>query len=486
MNAPTEDASSGRVLLTGATGYIGGRLLRRLEEAGIPVRCLARRPEALANRVGPGTEIVAGDVLDRASLDLALRGVEVAYYLVHSMGAASFETADREGARQFGAAAHDAGVARIVYVGGLGSDDERLSAHLRSRHEVGRLLRESGVPVLELRASIVIGSGSLSFEMVRALVERLPFMIAPRWVHVMAQPIAIDDLLDYLMAALRVPVEACRVYEIGGADRVGYAGIMREYARQRGLPLRLLTVPVLTPYLSSLWLGLVTPLYARVGRKLVESIVHPTVVTDDAALRVFDVRPVGIAEAIRRALAREDRELAETRWSDAISAAGEPRSWGGVVFGTRLVDSRAVTVSAPAAAAFAPIQRIGGDTGWYRWNALWRLRGFLDLLVGGVGMRRGRRHPVELHVGDAVDFWRVEIFEPGRRLRLAAEMRLPGRAWLEFEVTGDAPRTTIRQTALFDPWGWRGRLYWYALYPVHELVFAGMLRALARAAARGA
>jgi hypothetical protein len=258
---------------------------------------------------------------------------------------------------------------------------------------------------------------------------------------------------------------------------------MREYARQRGLKLRILSVPILTPYLSSLWLGLVTPVYARVGRKLIESIIHPTVVRDPAALTTFSVRPMGIEQAVRRALAREEREFAETRWSDALSSSGEPKSWGGVKFGTRLVDSRSALVAAPAAAAFAPIQAIGGETGWYAWNWLWRLRGYLDLLVGGAGMRRGRRHPIALRVGDTLDFWRVEAFDPDRRLRLIAEMRLPGRAWLEFEVTREGPSTRIRQTAIFDPVGWLGRVYWYALFPLHQLVFAGMLRGIARAAA---
>jgi uncharacterized protein YbjT (DUF2867 family) len=471
------------ILLTGATGYIGGRLLRLLEKHEYRVRCLARRPEAVRRSPHTSTEVVAGDVLDRASLDDALRGVEAAYYLVHSMGSSgSFVEADRLAAYNFGQAAKACGVKRIIYVGGLGSGDEALSPHLRSRQEVGRILRESGVPVLEFRASIVIGSGSLSFEMIRALVERLPFMIAPRWVSVMAQPIAIDDLLQYLLAALRLPVSQYTVYEIGGADRVSYADIMREYARQRGLRIRMLPVPVLSPYLSSLWLGLVTPLYARIGRKLIESIIHPTVIQDDSALRTFDIRPMGVAEAIRRALAHEEQEYAETRWSDALSSSGEPRSWGGVSFGTRLADSRTVSVAVSAAAAFAPIQAIGGDSGWYRWNLLWRLRGFLDLLAGGVGMRRGRRHPKRLRVGDTLDFWRVEALEPDRRLRLVAEMRLPGRAWLEFEVWEEGSSTTIQQTAIFDPVGWVGRLYWYALFPLHQLVFAGMLRGIAREA----
>jgi uncharacterized protein YbjT (DUF2867 family) len=471
-----------RILLTGATGYVGGRLLARLQHDGHHVRCLARRPEVLARLAGPHTEVVAGDVLDRPSLDAALQGIDLAYYLVHSMGASgSFEETDRVAASNFGQAAKQAGVAGIVYLGGLG-DDEHLSPHLRSRQEVGRLLRGAGVPVLEFRASIVIGSGSLSFEMIRALVERLPFMITPRWVDVRAQPIAIDDLLEYLVAALRLPVSEYRVYEVGGADQVSYADTMRAYARQRGLRVRMLRVPVLTPYLSSLWLGLVTPLYARIGRKLIESIVHPTVVRDDAALARFAVRPMGIDEAVRRALASEDAQLAATRWSDALSSSGELPSWGGVQFGSRLVDSRIVEVAVPPAVAFRPVQRIGGDTGWYAWNRLWRVRGFLDLLAGGVGMRRGRASAVALRVGDTLDCWRVEAFEPDRRLRLVSEMRLPGRAWLEFEVTGEGSSSTIRQTAIFDPAGWLGRGYWYGVYPLHQLVFGGMLRAIARAA----
>jgi hypothetical protein len=284
-----------------------------------------------------------------------------------------------------------------------------------------------------------------------------------------------------MLAALRLPVSQYRVYEIGGADRVSYADIMRAYARQRGLHPRMLPVPVLTPWLSSLWLGLVTPLYARIGRKLIESIVHPTVVRDTAAMSAFDIRPMGIDAAIHRALVYEDQAFAETYWANAMSTAGEPRAWGGVRFGSRLVDSRTVTTNVSAAAAFAPIERIGGETGWYALNALWRLRGYLDVFLGGVGFRRGRPNPTRLNVGDVVDFWRVEAFDPDRRLRLAAEMKVPGRAWLEFEVTNDGAATTIRQTAIFDPVGLSGLFYWYALYPLHRPIFARMLRGIAHA-----
>ena len=471
------------ILLTGATGYVGGRLLSSLEQSGHRVRCLARRPEFLMPKIAPSTEVLAGDVLDRGSLDAALQGVGVAFYLVHSMGSTgSFEEEDRRAARNFGEAAKGAGVQRIVYLGGLGNDKVDLSPHLRSRQEVGEILRQSGVAVLELRASIVIGSGSLSFELIRALVERLPVMITPRWVSVPAQPIAIEDLIAYLTAAIHLRISGSRVFEIGGADQVSYGDIMRAYARHRGICILMIPVPVLTPYLSSLWLGLVTPLYARVGRKLIDSIKHPSIVLDPSALETFDIRPMGIDEALGRALANEDREFATTRWSDALSSAGQLRSWGGARFGTRLVDSRTATVQKPPAIAFRPIQRIGGDAGWYAWNWVWRLRGFLDLLVGGVGLRRGRPDAEAVRVGDTIDFWRVEAFEPDRRLRLVAEMKLPGRAWLEFEVTGDDASSTIRQTAVFDPVGVLGHAYWYAMYPMHQVVFGSMLRRLAAAA----
>jgi uncharacterized protein YbjT (DUF2867 family) len=437
----------------------------------------------LKSKVSPTTEVVTGDVQDRASLDAALVGVTAAYYLVHSMGdGGSFEDADRKAAENFGAAAKAAGVERIIYLGGLGREDMALSAHLRSRQEVGQILRQSGVPVLEFRASIVIGAGSLSFEMIRSLVERLPIMITPKWVKVPAQPIAIEDLLEYLVAALELPVAQYRVYEIGGQDQVSYADIMRIYARQRGRRLRMIPVPVLSPYVSSLWLGLITPLYARVGRKLIQSIVHPTVVMDDIALRTFAVRPMGVEDAVAHALADGGEKNLAPRWSDAVSSAGTPRSWKGITFGPQLVDSRTMSVAASTASAFRAIERIGGSTGWYAWNWLWRIRGALDLLVGGVGMRRGRPSPTALRVGDTVDFWRVDAVMPERLVRLVAEMRLPGRAWLEFEITGDGTSSTITQTAIFDPVGWWGRVYWYSLFPLHHLVFGGMLRGIARAA----
>ncbi|MEO7651745.1 MAG: SDR family oxidoreductase [Bryobacteraceae bacterium] len=442
------------ILIAGATGYVGGELLKALLAAGYPVRCLARRPDVLRAKGLAGLEVVAGDVLDAASVQAAMAGVDTAYYLVHSMGSTqSFEEQDRTAAQNFANAARGAGLKRIIYLGGLGHNEDQLSAHLRSRHEVGEILKSTGVPVIEFRASVVIGSGSLSFEMIRALVERLPVMIAPRWVSVAAQPIAIADLLSYLMAALDLPLAGNRIFEIGGSDRVSYGGLMKEYARQRGLKRFVISVPFLTPRLSSLWLGLVTPLYVRVGRKLIDSICHATIVEDQAALTEFKIRPCGFREAI----------------AAAINADG----------GHLMIDSRTIHVTVSPADAFAPIRRIGGTRGWYYGSWLWQLRGLLDRLFGGVGLRRGRRDPDFLRVGDTVDFWRVEAFEPDRRLRLAAEMKLPGRAWLEFEVTRDSTGSVIRQTATFDPKGLLGRAYWYSVFPLHLFVFGGMLQGIA-------
>lgn len=473
----------GLVLLTGATGYIGGRLLPVLLERGHPVRCLVRRPEHLRERVGDRCQVMAGDVTDASSLAPAMTGVSTAFYLVHSMGSTGeFAQRDRLAASHFARAARAAGVGRIIYLGGLG-EDSRLSAHLASRQEVGRILRESGVPTVEFRASIIIGSGSLSFELVRALVTRLPVMTTPRWVRSLSQPIAVEDVLAYCLAAIDLPGHDSVVYEIGGPDRVSYADLMREYGRQVGLHRLIIPVPVLSPGLSSLWLGLVTPLYARVGRKLIDSVRHDTVVRDDRALRDFDIRPRGLSQAIARALAREDHEYAQTRWSDAVSSAGPTGSWGGERLGRRLIDRRRTHVSVRPEAAFAPIQRIGGQTGWYHADGLWRLRALMDLLVGGVGMRRGRPHPLLLHTGDALDFWRVEAIQPPSLLRLRAEMKLPGRAWLQFEVRPDdaGSGSWITQTAIFDPVGLLGPLYWYSVWPLHQWVFSGMLRNIARA-----
>jgi uncharacterized protein YbjT (DUF2867 family) len=481
------DVEQPRILLTGATGYVGGRLLKALEGGRYHLRCLARRPEFLRARVGPGTEVASGDVLETDSLVAAMSGIQTAYYLVHSMGSTgSFEEQDQIAASNFGQAARKAGVARIIYLGGLGEAGKGLSSHLRSRQEVGEILRRSGVPVIEFRASVIIGSGSVSFEMVRALVDRLPILICPRWVQTPTQPIAIEDAIEYLVQAADLPLKSgSEIFEIGGADVVSYGNLMRAYARERGLRRWLISVPVLTPRLSSLWLGLVTPVYARVGRKLIEGVRNPTVVRDDRALRVFNIKPRGVQQAVARALANEEHDFAETRWSDAFSSAGARKSWAGIRLGSRIIDSQTAETKVSPAEAFAPIRRIGGQNGWYFAQFLWRIRGFADLLAGGVGLRRGRRDPERLVAGDALDFWRVEAYEPDGRLRLFAEMKVPGRAWLEFETEPTASGSRVRQTAIFEPAGLAGLAYWYLLYPVHAWIFRGMLRQIVKRAERG-
>jgi len=477
-----------KVLLTGATGYVGGRLLGELERRGVALRCLVRNPGALRGRVAPSTELAAGDALDRNAVARALAGIDVAYYLIHSMGSGEdFARRDRQAAAIFGEAAREAGVRRIVYLGGLGQRSAGLSEHLESRQETGEILRRSSVPVevVEFRASIILGSGSLSFEMIRALVERLPVMVCPRWVSVSTQPIAVGDVIAYLLAALDLPAGSDGIYEIGGPDRVSYGELMREYARQRGLTRVLIPVPLLTPRLSSLWLGLVTPLYARVGRKLIDSLRTPTVVRDATARDLFPVEPRGVREAIAAALVHEDEGYARTRWSDALSSSGlSEKPWGGELRGTHFIDTRSILVPVAPRAAFAAVQRIGGSTGWYYADWLWTLRGLLDLAVGGVGTRRGRPRPEDLEEGDPLDFWRVERIERDRLLRLRAEMKVPGRAWLQFEVTPEPEGSRIRQTAIFDAEGLAGLLYWFALYPIHRFVFRGMLRGVAEWAAR--
>jgi Protein of unknown function (DUF2867) len=307
-------------------------------------------------------------------------------------------------------------------------------------------------------------------------------MITPRWVKTPTQPIAIEDVIAYLLQALKLEVSESRIFEIGGAHRVSYQDLLREYARQRGLKRLMIPVPVLSPRLSSLWLGLVTPVFARIGRELVDGLRNETVVRDDSALRTFSVRPRGFRESLERALANEDHEFAETRWSDSFSSIGPERKWGGAQFGRRFVDSRMMRAPLPPDAAFRPVERLGAATGWYYANWIWSLRGLIDLALGGVGMRRGRRDPEHVLPGDTIDCWRVEAVEHGRLLRLAAEMRLPGRAWLQFELEPDGSGTLLRQTAIFDPLGILGCLYWYASYPIHQLIFQGMLRSIVTAA----
>ncbi|MBA2497024.1 MAG: SDR family oxidoreductase [Acidimicrobiia bacterium] len=504
---PVDAERDGPVLVTGATGYVGGRLVPELLAAGHAVRCLARTPDKLDGFAWrDDVDVVKGDVTDLDSLQAAMTGCRAAYFLVHSMGGSpDFATRDRQAAATFcEAAAATEGMAQLVYLGGLGDeDDEGLSPHLRSRHEVGRVLADGPVPVTELRAAVVIGSGSASFEMLRHLVETLPVMITPKWVHTHCQPIAIRDVLAYLVAAIDEPAGGAgsRVLEIGGPDVLTYADMMRTYASVAGLPKRLLVkVPVLSPNLSSHWINIVTPLPRALARPLIESIVNEVVVTDDAARVVLHHEPITFRQAVEEAIRRVEHLDVQTTWSSASLPGTSPADplptdpdWSG---GIVMRDERTVTAAATPAAVFAAVSGVGGGRGWYVVDFLWGIRGFLDRMVGGIGRRRGRRHPDLLRVGDALDFWRVEANLPPDRprspgdggelddgeglLRLRAEMRLPGEAWLEWRVTpGDDGRTVLRQRALFHPTGLFGRLYWYAMVPFHAVIFAGLARELA-------
>jgi uncharacterized protein YbjT (DUF2867 family) len=470
---------------------VGGRLVPRLLAAGHRVRCLVRDPSRLQGRTWlNAVEVAQGDMFEPESLVAAMRDVGIVYYLVHSLGGGSdFSARDLVAARHCGEAARAAGVKRITYLGGLGDPDARLSVHLRSRQETGAALREAGVPVTEFRAAVVVGSGSVSFEMTRYLTERLPVMICPKWVFTRTQPIAIRDVLDYLLAALTCPESTGRTLEIGGRDVLTYAGMMTGYARVRGLRRHLLSVPVLTPRLSSYWVHLVTPIPATIAQPLIKGLGNEVIVRDPAALALFPaIRPLDYETAVRLALEKMNTRDVETAWSDALTSSQGART--PVTLINRegmIIEQRECRVQAPAEQVYRSFARLGGDRGWLYMDWAWQVRGAVDRLCGGVGMRRGRRDPEVLHAGDPLDFWRVEGVEPGRLIRLRAEMKVPGRAWLEFEARPESDTATLlRQTAFFEPKGLSGLLYWYALYPVHGLIFSGLIREIARFATAAA
>jgi uncharacterized protein YbjT (DUF2867 family) len=479
------------ILVTGATGYVGGRLVPRLLAAGHSVRCMVRDADRLQGRPWVGrVEVVEGDVLDETSLGAALADIDVAYYLVHSLGSGhDFQGRDAAAARSFGRAARHAGVRRIIYLGGLGDPATDLSEHLRSRQQTGDALREAGVPVTELRAAVIVGSGSLSFEMIRYLTERVPIMVCPNWVYTRIQPIAIDNVLDYLAASLDVPASTGEIVEIGGADVITYGEMMTGYARLRGLRRLLVPVPVLTPRLSSYWVHLVTPIPSAIARPLIEGLRNEVVVRDTRARALFpDITPIGYEEAVRAALAVLDAGSVETAWTDAlVTSQGDHTP---VVMTTQdgmVIEHRQRLVPQGPATVYHAFMGLGGETGWLYMNWAWQVRGLVDRLVGGVGMRRGRRDPHDLRVGDALDFWRVEAVEPDSLLRLRAEMKVPGLAWLQFQARPQGEgQTLLTQTAFFAPRGLWGLVYWYALYPIHQLIFSGMIRRLAERAAAGA
>lgn len=484
-----------RVLVTGATGYIGGRLVPRLLDAGFTVRVLVRdRERATAMPWASSVEIAIGDVTDPESMSAALADVDVLFYLVHAMTAGrGFEDRDRRGADVTASAARAANVAQIVYLGGLHPDGVRLSEHLRSRVEVGEILMRSGVPTLVFQAGVVIGSGSASFEMVRHLTEVLPYMPAPKWVRNHIQPIAIRDVLYYLVSSAGLDHPVNRAFDIGGPDILRYGQMMNGYAVEAGLRQRAIAaLPVLTPRLASHWVNLVTPIPRSIARPLVESLQHDCVMKNHDIDALIPPPAEGLLPyrtAVKYALGRMESGDIETSWQDATVAGADANplpsdpEWAGH---TVFVDRRERRTDAPAQQVWRVITGIGGQRGWYSWPLAWAMRGWLDKLVGGVGLRRGRRDPDELAVGDALDFWRVEALDPGRMLRLRAEMKVPGRAWLEMTVTPDGNGARYVQRAIFFPRGLGGRLYWWSIVPVHGVIFNGMADRIVAAAAADA
>jgi uncharacterized protein YbjT (DUF2867 family) len=475
------------ILVTGATGYIGGRLVPLLLAAGHHVRCLVRDCNRLEGRSWQNSvEIVEGDVFRPDSLAAALQGIDTAYYLVHSLGGGpDFHQRDITAASNFGAAARTTGVKRIIYLGGLAEPSSGLSEHLRSRQQSGDSLRLGGVPVTEFRAGVIVGSGSISFEMIRYLTERVPVMICPRWVYTRTQPIGIREVLAYLSQAIEVPGSTGLIIEIGGSQILTYGEMMKIYADVRGLRRWLVPVPFLTPRLSSLWVNLVTPIPAVIARPLIEGLRNENIVRDPVARRLFPgINPVSYRTSVERALAVLDASSIETTWSDALSTSqGDATP---VVLTNQegmIREHRQLRVAASAADVYAVFSGLGGKRGWFFMDWAWRIRGWMDRLIGGVGMRRGRRDPDKLRVGDALDFWRVEMIEPDRLLRLRAEMKVPGKAWLQFEVVSrDDATVLLSQTAFFAPKGLMGWCYWYLLYPFHALIFSGMIREISRRA----
>ena len=482
MNPTIASALGVRIALAGATGYIGGRLAPRLRDAGYTVRCLVRSPRKLEGRdwaSGPHVEVRPVDFLDLASLTAALAQCDVAFYLVHSMMSAdqAYAEQDLALARTFARAAHDAGVARIIYLGGLGEMGPGLSEHLASRRHVESALASGGVPVTVLRAAMIIGSGSASYEILRYLVQRLPVMITPTWVSTRCQPIAIENVLTYLVRVLSVPDTTGETFDIGGREILCYRDIMRVMAEELGLPRRwIIPVPVLTPWLSSHWIQLITPLSNRIARPLAEGLRNEVVCRDHRITQLIPQELLDVRQSIHAALSQVKAHLVETHWSMAGPMPGDPDWSGGTVFR----DIRDIHIPAPASVVFRAVCRVGGEHGW-RTDWLWRLRGWLDRRVGGPGLRRGRRHPDNLRYGDALDFWRVVGIEPDRSLSLRAEMKLPGQALLDFRVSPDGDAAcTLRQTAFFEPRGLVGLLYWYAVLPFHGVVFRTLLTGIQR------
>ena len=478
-----------KILVTGSTGYVGSQLVPRLLAKGFDIKVLVREKSRILGRAwSDNVEIIEGNALDNDALSLAFQGVEIAYYLIHSMNAKEdFAKRDRLMATKFAEQAYIAGVRRIIFLGGLGDSDKKLSKHLKSRHETGDALRATEIPVTEFRAAVIVGAGSLSFEMIRYLTERVPIMICPQWVYTRIQPIAIDDVLTYLVDAIQATETTGKIIEIGGQDVLTYGEMMTTYAHVRGLKRLLLPVPVLTPALSSNWVHWITPVPASIAKPLIQGLKNEVVVNDHSAANLFpDIKPISYESAVSIALESLDAGRIESTWADAVFSSEQDRK--PVILTTHdgmIIESRQLSVPTTIENVYREFSTLGGQKGWLFMDWAWHLRGFLDRLLGGVGMRRGRRDPRDLRTGDALDFWRVEEVVPDSSLRLRAEMKVPGKAWLEFKATqNEKGQTDLSQTAYFAPKGILGLLYWYLLYPIHSLIFSGLIKQISHRASQ--
>ena len=469
-----------KILITGSTGYVGSRLIQNLKTSTHELICTARTPEYILDRLPKNAIAKKADFNDDKDHSTLFKDCDVAFFLIHSLGEKEgFEAMEAKIARNFVKAAAKSSIQKIIYLGGLIDESiEDQSPHMRSRKVVGDILRQSNIPVFEFRASVILGPGSTSFELIRALVERLPVMVTPKWVKVNAQPIYIENVIDYLTQAINDTGKKSKIIEIGGTDIVSYKTIMDDYAKIRHLKRFMIPIPFLTPYLSSLWLGLVTPVYARVGRKLIDSIKSESIVKHPQEALTYNIQPLGCYDAILACLEKEDQETLQTSWAQAQSSSINAKNESIHRFGNRIIDSYKIKVPITQKNPFKAVEKIGGETGWYYLNGLWKLRGYIDLLVGGIGLRRGRRDQNTLIEGDILDWWRVERFQTGKKLVLKAEMKLPGRAWLEFELITLNKDRYIQQTVIFDPLGLFGLAYWYSLLPLHIILFKGMLKRL--------
>lgn len=473
----------GLILVSGATGYVGGRLVPKLLEKGYQVRCMVRDPARLRDRAWINrVQVVQGDALDRKTLVRAMQGVSTAYYLIHGrQGGKDSAERDLQSARNFASAAEEAGVERIIYLGELVDPTANLSPYLRSRHETGHLLRYGKTPVTEFRAGMIVGSGSALFEMIRYLTEREPVLACPKWFYSQAQPIAIRDVLAYLVSALDVPESAGRVIEIGGPTRLTYADMLKGYAEERKLVRFLIPLPFTAPRLSAYWVHMVTPIHWRVVAPLIEGLSANLVVRDDAARKLFpQIVPIDFQTAVHLALGRIQRDNVETSWSDAlVTAMGDAKPYSFLVEEGMYIERRQIALDLPPETIFRAYAGVGGERGWLYMDWAWAFRGWLDKLIGGVGLRRGRRHPDEILTGESLDFWRVEEVVKDNLLRLRAEMKLPGKAWLQFESQPQDGKTIFTVTAFFAPYGFWGFLYWYIMWPFHKPLFDGLTRRLA-------